>query len=183
MEGFSVVRSYNTKNVFWNQFFLTFHQLQVIWEKIVRGKLSVLLSSATEAFFREMTISLFFKFSWPFCQFLTFLRQYKPCKEPLVIRLEMICRTQMYLTSKDTSTPWTSCRYNVIFPIIYPPFILKVNQVKVYTACIANRQILRGRGRKLVFLQCFCIFFSDFFPPSTLHIKLDKTRIMFVFCS
>ena len=63
----------------------------------------------------------FFHIFVTFLQFLTFLRQYKPCKEPLVIRLEMICRTQMYLTSKDTSTPWTSCRYNVIFPIIYPP--------------------------------------------------------------
>ena len=36
-----------------------------------------------------------------FCQFLTFLRQYKPCKELLVIRLEMICRTQIYFTSKN----------------------------------------------------------------------------------
>ena len=160
MEGFSVVRSYNTKNVFWNLFFLTFHQLEFIWEKLVKGKLSVLLSSATGAFFREMTISLFPLFRDFFCQFLTFLRHYKPCREPLVIRLEMICRTQMYFKSKNASKPWTSCRNNVSFPINYPPpLFLNVNQVKAYTVCIANRQILRGRGRKLVFLQCSVYFF------------------------
>ena len=40
-------------------FFLTFHQLWVIWEKSVKGELSVLFSFATRAFFREMVNSLF----------------------------------------------------------------------------------------------------------------------------
>ena len=141
-------------------------------EKIVKGKLSVLLSSATGAFFWEITISLFLLFRDFVFLVLMFLRQYKPCKEPLVIRIEMICRTQMYLTSKNASTPWTSCRNNVSFPIIYPPFILKVNQVKAYIVCIANRQILRGRGRKLVFLQCFCIIFLTFFL--LIHLILSQ---------
>ena len=40
-----------------------------------------------------------------FCQFLTFLREYNPCKELIVIRLEMICRTQIYFTSKNALNP------------------------------------------------------------------------------
>ena len=147
-------------------FFFTFHQLEVIWEKIFKEKLSALLSSATGAFFPEMTISLFPLFRDFFVSFWRFLRQYKPCKEPLVIRLEMIRRTQMYFTSKNASKSWTSCRNNVSFPINYSPhpLFLEVNQVKAYIVCIANRQILRGRSRKLVFLQCLSIFFLTFFP-------------------
>ena len=99
-----------------------------------------------------------------FCQFLTFLRQYKPCKELLVIRLEMICRTQIYFISKNALNPRTSCRNNASFAIHYPPpLYLEVSKVKAYIVRNANRQILRGRGRKLVFLQCFCIFFPTFF--------------------
>ena len=164
---------------FWNLFFLTFHQQGVIWEKSVKGKLSVLLSSATGAFFPKNGNITFSHFFVTFCQFLTFLRQYNPCKELLVIRLEMICRTQIYFTSKNALNPWTSCRNNVSFAIHYPPpLYLEVSKVKAYIVRNANRQILRGRGRKLVFLQCFCIIFSNLFPPNTFYIKLDEPKMM-----
>ena len=47
----------------------------------------------------------FFLLFGDFCYFLTFLRQYNPCKELLVIGLEMICRTHMYFTSKNALNP------------------------------------------------------------------------------
>ena len=62
----------------------------------------------------------FSTFLWLFCQFLTFVRQYKPYKEPLVIRLETICRTQTYFTSKNAPKSLILCRNNVSFPINYP---------------------------------------------------------------
>ena len=55
----SVVRSSNTKKFSDIYSFLTFHQLWVIWEKSVKGELSVLFSFATRAFFQEMVNSLF----------------------------------------------------------------------------------------------------------------------------
>ena len=66
------VRSSNTKKFSDIYFFLTFHQLWVIWEKSVKGELSVLFSFATRAFFREMVNSLFPLFPDFFCQFFFF---------------------------------------------------------------------------------------------------------------
>ena len=113
-------------------------------------------------FFREMAKSLF-----PlFCDFLSVFEVFKACKlckELLVIRPETIWTTQIYFTSKNASRPWTSWSNNASFPIYSPPLYLEVKKVKVYIIRNANRQILRGRGRKLVFLHCFYIFFPTLF--------------------
>ena len=149
---------------FWNLFFLTFHQERVIWEKSVKGKRTLSCLVLQQERFSEKWQYRFSHFFVTFCQFLPFLRQYNPCKELLVIRLEMICRTQIYFTSKNALNPWTSCRNNASFchSLPPPPLYLEVSKVKAYIVRNANRQILRGRGRKLVFLQCFCIFFQPF---------------------
>ena len=109
-----------TPTFFWNLFFLTFHQQGVIWEKSVKGNLSVLLSFATGVFFPRNG-----KITFPtFCDFLSVFevfKAYKLCKELLLIRPEMIWTTQIYFTSKNASRPWTSWSNNASFPIYSPP--------------------------------------------------------------
>ena len=68
-------------------FFLTFHQLWVIWEKSVKGELSVLFSFATRAFFREMVNSLFPLFPDFFVSFGRFWSSFNPSKNLLWLDL------------------------------------------------------------------------------------------------
>ena len=81
-----LVPSPNTKHFSDIYFCLTFHQLWVIWEKSVKGELSVLFSFATEAFFREMVNSLFALFPVTFCQFLAW-NSFNPSKNLLWLDL------------------------------------------------------------------------------------------------
>ena len=54
---------------------------------------------AKRALFRENTLSLF-----------AFLKLFEPFKRPLVIKLEMICRTKVFFKCKNISISWTYCK-------------------------------------------------------------------------
>ena len=103
VEGFSVVRSSNTKKFFGNYFFSLFINKESFGRKV--SKENSLCLVLQQERFSEKSQYYFSHFFVTFCQFLTFLRQYNPCKELLVIRLEMICRTQIYFTSKNALNP------------------------------------------------------------------------------
>ena len=114
-------------------FFLTFHQLGVIWEEGVKGEVSVLFSFATRAFFREMVNSLnplFPDF------FVSFWSSFNPSKKVLWLDLrwfaglecisnERIYQYHEYLAKITTFAPfippphwfWKSVRYRPYFRV------------------------------------------------------------------
>ena len=125
----SVVRSSNTK-IFSEIFFSHFHQLWVIWEKSIKGELSVFFSFATRAFFREMVNSLFLLFPDFYVSFGRFWSSFNPSNNLLWLDLrwfaglkwisnERIYQYHEHLAIITTFTPfippphwfWKSVRY------------------------------------------------------------------------
>ena len=135
-----------------------------------------------ERFFREMAKSLF-----PlFCDFLSVfdvLRRINFAKSFLWLDLKWFAQLRFISHQRIHQDHELHRVITPVFPFIPPPpLYLEVKKVKAYIIRNANRQILRGRGRKLVFLRCFYIFFPTFFLL-THYIKLDEPKMTFVFCS
>ena len=117
-------------------FFLTFHQLWVIWEKSVKGELSVLFSFATRAFFREMVnYSLFPLFPDFFCQFFFFffffLSSFNPSKNLLWLDLRWFAGLKWISNERIYQYHERLAIITTFAPFIPtpPPLILEVSQV------------------------------------------------------
>ena len=115
-----LVRSPNTKQFSDIYFCLTFHQLWDIWEKVSKGNsLSCLVLLPKR--FSEKRLIPFLHFFLSLFLSVFGLKQFQPFKQPVMIRLEVICRTKMYFKWKNISIPWTSCNNIVICTIYFPP--------------------------------------------------------------